>query len=294
MVLPNILAIFQRSLPQSDERPTSRRTKPSSGDVMKEDLVRILHDNPELEKKIMATGEQALPTDLNVCNSLDVFHQSPLSPWTLDSEADVVDFIHSEVQLPSPTSRLRVDVAFRDQEGVFAMVELKRCAYIVPEDFAASIWKADIAEEELARRGGISTVSPVHRNVINGTKQVKAYARKSKCRFVALCDYQNLVLFVFDKDCADYEKASAFVLAEKDFRVGLLGFLIMACKDETRTRTQPNQITGEMTRCSGMTQNEAGCKNETTKVGTVGVFSRDEETGATRWWCNLHKAQKLD
>ena len=56
-------------------------------------------------------------------------------------------------------------------------------------------------------------------------KQVKAYARLGNCKFVALCDYVNLILFRFNEDCTVIYVA---IVEKEDFRKALLGFLIIA------------------------------------------------------------------
>ncbi|KAF2876067.1 hypothetical protein BDV95DRAFT_602093 [Massariosphaeria phaeospora] len=199
---------------------------------------------------------------------------------------------NSEVN-PCPGSRLRVDVAFRDEQGIFAMIELKRSAYIIREDFESSIWDKDEAETVLGSllepSGRTSTISRSFRGVFNGTKQVKAYARKNGCRFVALCDYNSLVLFVFDQDRVEYDRASAFLLDEKKFRIGLLGFLMKACTDGAR---ESQRSKGEKTGCSGSKPDGSQCKRVTTDVENTGVSSRDDSNGELRWWCKDHVHQK--
>ena len=49
-------------------------------------------------------------------------------------------------------------------------------------------------------------------------KQVKAYARLGNCKFVALCDYMNLIWFRFNKDCT---VVCVAIVDKEDFRKAL-------------------------------------------------------------------------
>ena len=59
-------------------------------------------------------------------------------------------------------------------------------------------------------------------------KQVKAYARLGNCKFVALCDYMNLIWFRFNKDCT---VVCVAIVDKEDFRKALSGPLIIAKAD---------------------------------------------------------------
>jgi hypothetical protein len=71
------------------------------------------------------------------------------------------------------------------------------------------------------------------------TKQAAAYAVKWDCRFVALCDYENLILLQFgekkDKKKRDGNFAHISIVDRNAFLKNLLGFLIEACEAKKLT-----------------------------------------------------------
>jgi hypothetical protein len=77
------------------------------------------------------------------------------------------------------------------------------------------------------KRNGHEYSLPTETNSWWFTKQTTAYAEKSGCKFLALCDYDTLVLLWFDNGL---ESAKITVANRRDFWRHLLGFLDKACE----------------------------------------------------------------
>lgn len=107
-------------------------------------------------------------------------------------------------------------------------IMFKRPGVIKPEEFEAAACeeseKAGCLEKLDARK--METAITPSLNAFCLTKQAAAYAQQGVCDYVALCDYDNLVLLHFNDGL---ESARITVVERKDFRKALLGFLIEAC-----------------------------------------------------------------
>lgn len=135
--------------------------------------------------------------------------------------------------------RLRVDGAIKattrsNGKGLDAvLIEYKRCWYIIPEQFNGAMCepgKVDEKLEELEDDG-------VESLLVEGTKahayvqQTTAYSKRTRCRYVALCEYKNLVLLCYKKDVKDIKTVKATMIARHKFAKILLGFLMTACEE---------------------------------------------------------------
>lgn len=63
-------------------------------------------------------------------------------------------------------------------------------------------------------------------------KQVIHYSVTFKCKYMALCDYQTLIIFHFDDGT---KSAKMTVVSDADFRIAPLGVMIKACEDRVLT-----------------------------------------------------------
>jgi hypothetical protein len=122
---------------------------------------------------------------------------------------------------------------FQDNElkqRTIMIIEFKRLGVIRREEFeAASCKESEVTAyiKELRNQNKLTTIYHEH-NAHCLTKQATAYARKWKCAYVAVCNYDDLVLLRFTKEL---DIARMTVVERKYIRKALLGFLIEACDD---------------------------------------------------------------
>ncbi|KAH7093691.1 hypothetical protein FB567DRAFT_588113 [Paraphoma chrysanthemicola] len=135
----------------------------------------------------------------------------------------------------SPAKPMRIDLTFNSlsrfaAKRVVMIMEYKRCWYIHEEEFFDAMCynedEIDEALDKLEYYGEESTL-------IKGTnaywfvKQITAYVVATGCRYVALCDYEHLILIRFN--CFRLETAEVTVVPRHCFRKALLGFMFAAC-----------------------------------------------------------------
>ncbi|KAH7093690.1 hypothetical protein FB567DRAFT_610255 [Paraphoma chrysanthemicola] len=133
------------------------------------------------------------------------------------------------------TDKCRVDDSFNinagtDQKRMIMIIEFKRMGLLKVRAFEA----ASVAQGgQAAKLAAMNKTKQFKSSVKEGTnawwftKQATAYSVKSNCKFVALCDYDSLVLLWFDNGL---ESAKITIGDRKDFRKLLLGFLDKACE----------------------------------------------------------------
>jgi hypothetical protein len=139
----------------------------------------------------------------------EVLHAMFPGKWSLHTEythteKDIeVENESRKVSTPSRESVLRTDLIFKisGSEDIIAVVEFKRRQYIRYTDFEGAIVPQDIAEEELRKKQ--SRLKKLGETLLKSNaesygKQVKAYAIRTKCKHIALFNWEHLLLFNFD------------------------------------------------------------------------------------------------
>lgn len=137
------------------------------------------------------------------------------------------------VQAELKGDRLRADFSFNIHQDnanrqAIMIIEFKRIGMIRYHEFiTATRPESDVEDvlEEMKVDNEPTTLEE-STNALVITKQAIAYASHWECPFVALCDYDHLVLLRFD-----LEKEIAFVttVPRPQVRKALLGFLEEAC-----------------------------------------------------------------
>jgi hypothetical protein len=146
------------------------------------------------------------------------------------------------VKTEEKSDRYRYDFSFnirQDQPNKqnIMIIEFKRLGLIKYEQFEHAMREEeDIAQtfEDLEDCGEETTLDSTS-NACILSKQAVAYAKNWDCKFVALCDYDNLVLLRFNQNS---EYAYVTAVERRSIRKALLGFLIEAC-DHAGLRQRP-------------------------------------------------------
>jgi hypothetical protein len=132
-----------------------------------------------------------------------------------------------------PIDQLRVGRAVKfkptNKDQVVMLIEFKRCWYIHEDQFEKAMCEPGQAERkfrELSHRDIETTLARC--NALWFVKQATAYRANTGCRFVALCDYEHLILLQYPSDISDLTKVHVTVVPRSSFRKALLGFLIHA------------------------------------------------------------------
>ncbi|KAF2623897.1 hypothetical protein BU25DRAFT_461684 [Macroventuria anomochaeta] len=236
MPITTLLQSFDEALPDiiivpSKPEKDCWQTKESSEQVKKEKPPRILiyHDGAgylSATEKYLAAHESLLrdevatPPEPNrfVRNEADgVAHARTnlLNPLmrAVDVNEGLVGKLLTASELGVETLRVDVGVFYtvKGDEGIVMMVEFKRT--------------------DLIDKGSFKTMKylRVKSNATKQIKQAKAYAKRAKCRCVALCDYQSLILLQFSEDLTTGELMIVDE-TETTFRKALLGFLLTAIR----------------------------------------------------------------
>ncbi|KAJ8111338.1 hypothetical protein OPT61_g6047 [Boeremia exigua] len=251
MNLPNLLTTFDEGLPEISNKSTRKpkQTQESSLRVKNEKPPRILLSNDG--KKYMDATEEYLRAHA------DLLAHEPASPpepnRVVRNEADVV--AHARTNLLNPIMRainletslegkvltsaelgvetLRVDVGifyeFKSGEGIVMMVEFKRANLIDSSAFRVAMWdKQEVDKYTKSIREDPSKT--LEQDSMKLVKQAKAYAVRAKCLYVALCDYESLVLLKFSEDTTIID-VTIVDKTETTFRRALFGFLLTAVED---------------------------------------------------------------
>lgn len=129
-------------------------------------------------------------------------------------------------------NRRRADCSFNiyqdtKQEKAVMIIEFKRIGLIRPDGFEEEAFvetQVDKILRELNMRGE-DTIIDGKKNVLVLTKQTTAYAETFNCPFVALCDYDKLVLLRFNLP----DTAHVTTVPRDHITKSLLGFLEAAC-----------------------------------------------------------------
>ncbi|KAJ4991597.1 hypothetical protein SVAN01_02978 [Stagonosporopsis vannaccii] len=230
MTATTLLQCFFQHLPDITIKSSSNASQPreSSRTVKDEPAPRILIT--DIGKQYFDIAQQYLRDN---CASLDQEYVGIPEPNPeILNEADVVS--HARFNLVHPVVRalehaklagtikicselrtepLRVDlgVAYTSKEGrrIVMMIEYKRAHVINPARFKAAMYLTTTSSE------------------LKLIKQAKAYARRAECLYVALCDYESLILLKFSNDLSVIDVTIVYKTDVK-FRVALLGFLLTA------------------------------------------------------------------
>ena len=136
----------------------------------------------------------------------------------------------SECKLDALRVDLNIKTKTQGKNEAVMMVEYKRCGYIQEKQFEEAMCSADEAKEmdELLKSQGKQFSLKAGSNALWFTKQAMAYHQRTHCKYVALCDYEHLILLKFDNLL---ESAKVTIVPRKNLRKALLGFLLEACTD---------------------------------------------------------------
>jgi hypothetical protein len=132
-------------------------------------------------------------------------------------------------------------VKLQGKNEVVMIVEYKRCGYIRYGEFEDAMYDEDEIEEardSMKKTGRITTLNN-RSNALVFVKQTTAYHQKTGCRYVALCDYDGLVLLQF-RGGKDLNSVYATTVLRLVFRKALLQFLLEACLDVDTDRDEVN------------------------------------------------------
>jgi hypothetical protein len=137
-----------------------------------------------------------------------------------------------------PIDKLRVNRAIklkqRNKDQVIMLIEYKRCGYIHKEQFEQAMCAPKNAHQILCKlkEAAEETTLQSPSNTLWFVKQATAYYINTGCRYVALCDYESLILSEYsdppENNHLDY--VGITVVPRPFFRKALLGFLIEACE----------------------------------------------------------------
>jgi hypothetical protein len=132
--------------------------------------------------------------------------------------------------------KLRVDVALRSTitNQAAVLIEYKRCGYINNVEFATAMIESkklqfELEVREKTRLSTLRDGSNAYKFVCQGT----AYHERTNCNYVALCDYEHLVLIRY----RGLDWAEATIVPRHLFRKALLGFCLEASNDTRLTKT---------------------------------------------------------
>ncbi|KAH7412321.1 hypothetical protein DE146DRAFT_628294 [Phaeosphaeria sp. MPI-PUGE-AT-0046c] len=239
--------------------------QPSSGTVGKQKLPVVLvkvkwehyyTKGTELRTSKKARNNKLLTTQY-APTSLDTANETEQDAWKI-TDAHIVQpvlkamnqmYPHLALQtfnenpLGDAEVLLRVDIAVKptkqaDKRPVM-LIELKRCYYIHDEEFEDASRPAEGIEEEVERikklkipkvKGKVTSPSSisVQSNAYPFVQQATAYYTKSGCRFVALCDYEHLILLEYHES-GNLDTAEVTIVPREHFLRKLLGFMMKAC-----------------------------------------------------------------
>jgi hypothetical protein len=140
------------------------------------------------------------------------------------------------ISAESAVNTLRPDCVIRLKpqigEKVVMVVEYKRCGYIHYEEFE-DVWceknEVEQTRQKLRKDHQVTTLGP-ESNALSFVKQATAYRRRTDCKYVALRDYDSLVLLHY-LDNGDLKSVDVTTVPRQVFRKALLGFLIEACQN---------------------------------------------------------------
>ncbi|KAF1917635.1 hypothetical protein BDU57DRAFT_513988 [Ampelomyces quisqualis] len=133
---------------------------------------------------------------------------------------------------------LRADYAIKttdSAEFTVILVEYKRCGYIREHEFEmASCDEKDLdsALQDLADSKKPCSLTK-NSNAWCFVKQATSYHRRSKCKYIALCDYEHLILIRF-RGHMDLKAAEVTIVPRSKFRKALLGFAIEGYENRAR------------------------------------------------------------
>lgn len=189
--------------------------------------------NPELSKGTMADPESAmaeLSTEQDVVRVANHFLMYPIGKAI---NAKYTTKITQSTE--AKQDRCRSDHSFnihqddKARKKTIMVVEFKRLCTIKKKEFTNATCKESEKSNALRilNNRGIPTAIEEDCNAYWYTKQATAYAQTWDCKYVALCDYETLVLLHFDDGL---DSARITIVPRHSFRKALLGFLIEACE----------------------------------------------------------------
>lgn len=252
----NLLDMFSESLPDLElvykegESTQPQQGQPSSQQVRLERPPNILITQEIINYKLIVDeylkdhaasleAESATPPEPNrlVRNEADVVAHARtnlLNPImrAVDVNVGLAGKISTSSELGIETLRVDVGIfyALKAGEGIVMMVEFKKANMIQPGLFESAMWSKDEVNHNMKPyKPNVKRRLQADTTEINLIKQAKAYARRAKCLYVALCDYQSLLLLKFSKDLqAVYITIVDPTDPEFTFRKALFGFLLTA------------------------------------------------------------------
>lgn len=130
--------------------------------------------------------------------------------------------------------KLRVDIALRAagrQDDLIMLIEMKKCWYIHNDEFQKALCRQDQIDTVLQYLEDEKMRSTVRENT-NAycfMQQATAYVTRTKCRYIALCDYESLILLRYRRDLC-LTTVEVTIVPRDRFLLALLGFLLEACE----------------------------------------------------------------
>jgi hypothetical protein len=210
-------------------------------------LIRLHHEHWETKAtraltleilcKNDALKQYASPTRLvNIANESDVVHLANtnlIKPvWRAIIAVypgKLVTYSEQQLDVLRPDRVFKLSSSQGKNEAVM-LIEFKRCGYIHYDEFEDAMCDADEIDDKRRKleEDDEETTLENNSNALLFVKQATAYYMSSRCRYVALCDYDKLVLLRY-RHGEDLSSVDATTVPRKVFRKALLGFLLEAC-----------------------------------------------------------------
>jgi hypothetical protein len=249
------IELFERGHPiyETDEKAKLEKAQSggSSTTVLKQPPLKMLTELPYMywvgpADTFLLKQKSRTDIELTTCKA------PPQIASGVDKEADVVTIAGENLITPLMVAikhiypqltryaevnldKLRADCIFKTRtqqnNSVVMVVEYKRCWYIHDDQFRKAfkpLSQVDkIAKEMIAK--GVETTLARGSNALFFIKQATAYYQISKCRYIALCDYEHLILIKY-RTWYDLRSADVTIVPRDLMLKALLGFLLEACE----------------------------------------------------------------
>jgi hypothetical protein len=243
------------TMPVSNLEKTQKQTGSTSSDtVKKQDPPKVLIEeevdnwvqiannflqSPEAKSPSSRLSNFALVPNINTLfNKFDVQREADRYIMPLLMSALRTKYPNLELQEsagPSPQTHAGIktknEMYITDGKDIILVVEYIPCGYIHDEDFKRAFRNEKDLQKELNALQASELVSTLKEgsNAMYLIKQGTARATKSGCKYVALCDYEHLILIRY-RDDGSLDSAYATVVPRDKFLKALLGFGIDACQ----------------------------------------------------------------
>jgi hypothetical protein len=189
----------------------------------------------ELSKRALDPIESLLRNEADVRREADRYIMPPLISALRTKYPELELLENAETTFdplrPDVTVTTANEIYITNGKDVVLIIEYKRCGYIHNEEFEDAFKDEKKLQEVLIELDmeGLESTLEESSNAIKFVKQGTAYSRTTGCKYVALCDYEHLILIRYRED-GSLDSAYATVVPRDKFLKALLGFGIDACQ----------------------------------------------------------------